>query len=409
MSKSYKKSFDDDEYDDISRPAPGGVTAGKIPLAINGGKTAIHEYMNIPTNQLVAFRNKQGRDFSRKNDELFQELVDSIRDGGIIDALTVRAIGPNQYEILAGETRWLAAQEAGLTTVPCHVMTDVDDTRARRIFTVTNLVRRTLLPSDRINGWWHYHQALKSEGRLKELKDGLTDPEIARISGGTKLRYRQIMYYVSMYTLIPEWLAKLDSDEINMRTGREIARLDEDKQRQLLPYKVSDSELALLIEVAEGKNDNLTWSESLLASILAPISPSVEASALEKASFDGEDTASDDEVKGPGTGHEFEFPAGGMETVGSNSSKGTEEGTELTGTVGESPETGDTPVVAAPLPQEAIEIAKKEMRFRKARPIIIKTVKSWLRPDDYEDAEAVIMQALKLYYEMLDKQAAQQH
>ena len=131
---SSKKTFKKNYADVSSNSTPGGVTTEKMPVPINGGKTSINEYMNIPIDQLIPFRNKQGSDFSRKDSEFFQGLVDSIRESGIIDALSIRPVAPSQYEILAGETRWLAAQEAGLTVVPCHIMKNVDDNRARRIF-----------------------------------------------------------------------------------------------------------------------------------------------------------------------------------------------------------------------------------------------------------------------------------
>lgn len=343
-----RKSFEEEE-ERMDGPTPGGATAGKIPMNIYGGKTAIPEYMYIPMGQLVPFRDKQGRDFSRRDGELFQDLVSSIREGGIIDALTVRPIGPNQYEILAGETRWLAAKEAGLNAVPCHVMNNVDDVGARRIFTVTNLMRRTLLPSDRINGWWHFYQTMKAEGRLKELREGIST------GAGENIQYRQIMYYVSMYTLIPEWLERLDDNQVPQRTAREIARLDQDKQRQLLPYTISDAEIALLVDVAGGKHEELSWSEELLASMLAP----ADRSAKQKP---------------PGK----EKPAVGQSAP--------PEGREA--------EAGEADQ----------ETARREVRFKKARSGIIRAAREGLRPEDYENARSVIVQALKLYYETMDKE-----
>lgn len=355
-----RKSFEEEDLLEQD-PTPGGATAEKIPMNIYGGKTAIPEYMYIPMNQLIPFRDKQGRDFSRKDDELFQELVNSIREGGIIDALAVRPIGPNRYEILAGETRWLAAQEAGLTVVPCHVMNNIDDTGARRIFTVTNLMRRTLLPSDRINGWWHFYQAMKAEGRLRELREGLS------VGPNEKIQYRQIMYYVSMYTLIPEWLDRLDDGQVPQRTAREIARLDEEKQRQLLPYSISDAEIPLLVEVANGKHGELTWSEEFLASMLTPlVPPAAEKTAQESQPADNENR--DD--------------AGGGEAA--------------------PPEQREAPAADGAADKE---IFRHELRFRKARPSIIKAVRNGLRPDDYENAGSIIAQALKLYYQLMDGQA----
>jgi ParB family chromosome partitioning protein len=51
------------------------------------------------------------------------ELAESIRETGIITPVTLRQTGENEYQIIAGERRWRAAQLAGLTTIPAYIWT----------------------------------------------------------------------------------------------------------------------------------------------------------------------------------------------------------------------------------------------------------------------------------------------
>lgn len=399
-----KKNFARDYTGEGIDSAPGGVTTDKIPLSINGGKTSINDFLNVPIGQLTPYQNKQGSDFSRKDKAFFQELVNSIQESGIIDPLVVRPIGLNQYEILAGETRWLAAQEVGLKVVPCHIMDNVDDAAAQRIFAVTNLLRRTLLPSDLVNGWWHYHQSLKKEGRLKELRQGISDPEISAIVGSpVKIQYRQIMNYVAMHSLIPEWLDRLD-EGLGVRAGCDIAKLDEEKQRQLLPYAVTDEDSHLLVEIAEGRNDNYTWSEELLSKILTPLS------AL-SSTKNNRDTANSNEGDGPVAvvaGEVGETPP--VEEGDALSLQVTPPSDEVSGGE-EAADQTDLALVPGPEAEEApageesidTEQYQQEKQFRKAKTSIIKGARSILRPNDYGNAESIIVKALTLYYTMLDK------
>lgn len=393
-----KKNFGKDYTGGSVESAPGGVTTEKIPLSINGGKSTINEFMSVPIGQLIPFQNKQGSDFSRKDKGFFQELVDSIQDSGIINPLIVRPIGLNKYEILAGETRWLAAQEVGLAVVPCHIMDDVDDAMARRIFTVTNLLRRTLLPSDRVNGWWHYYQSMKEEGRLKELREGIADPEISAMGGSSaKIQYRQIMNYVNMHALIPEWLERLD-EGLGMRTALEIARLDEEKQRQLLPYLVSDDDAHLLVEIATGKNADYSWSEELLSKILVPVNSLSATPENQKAGK--KEAAAPESEGGQQLSKEEDHLSSQMPPASEDASEEKDAPAQEDQGEGSAPAAEETPADDENI---NIEQYQQEKQFRKAKPSIMKGVRSILRPNDYGNAESVIVKALTLYYELLDK------
>ena len=74
-----------------------------------------------------------------------QELVASIREVGVLDPILVRAIGAQRFEIIAGERRWRAAQQAGLSEIPALVR-ELSDSQVALIALVENLQREDLSP-----------------------------------------------------------------------------------------------------------------------------------------------------------------------------------------------------------------------------------------------------------------------
>jgi len=74
--------------------------------------------------------------------EMFEKEVESIREFGFVDPLTVRSLGelPNVYQIIDGEHRWKAGMELGMEEFPCIVV-DVDDDTAKQLTIVLNETR----------------------------------------------------------------------------------------------------------------------------------------------------------------------------------------------------------------------------------------------------------------------------
>jgi len=85
------------------------------------------------------------------------ELAASISTQGLIEPLIVRRIAPNQYEIIAGERRWRAAQLAGLQAVPCLIK-DYNDEQAAAVSLVENIQRENLNPIEEAKGYLRLHE-----------------------------------------------------------------------------------------------------------------------------------------------------------------------------------------------------------------------------------------------------------
>lgn len=97
------------------------------------------------------------------------ELADSIRQHGVLQPLLVRMTG-DRYQLIAGERRWLAAQRAGLETVPCRLMT-MEDQQVSEVAIEENLKRRDLGVLEKASAFKDYMNRFEStvDGLAKKL------------------------------------------------------------------------------------------------------------------------------------------------------------------------------------------------------------------------------------------------
>ncbi len=95
---------------------------------------------------------REGQPRSQFDEGSLQELAESIATHGILQPITVRALGAGYYQIIAGERRWRAARLAGLREVPVHIL-EVDDRKAQELALVENLQREDLNPMEEARGY----------------------------------------------------------------------------------------------------------------------------------------------------------------------------------------------------------------------------------------------------------------
>jgi ParB family transcriptional regulator, chromosome partitioning protein len=104
----------------------------------------------VPVSAIIANRANPRRDFDT---EALEELTASIKEKGVMQPLLVRPSGSaNQFEIIAGERRWRAAQRAGLHEVPV-VIREVDDREALELAIIENVQRVDLNPLEEAQGY----------------------------------------------------------------------------------------------------------------------------------------------------------------------------------------------------------------------------------------------------------------
>ncbi|MDR2570460.1 MAG: ParB/RepB/Spo0J family partition protein [Oscillospiraceae bacterium] len=86
------------------------------------------------------------------DEERISELADSIREHGVLSPLLVRSVEGGYYQIIAGERRWRAAREAGISQVPARIVI-ADDKTALELAMVENLQREDLSPIEEARGY----------------------------------------------------------------------------------------------------------------------------------------------------------------------------------------------------------------------------------------------------------------
>jgi ParB family chromosome partitioning protein len=132
------------------------------------------------------------KDFAR---EALQELVDSIRQHGIIQPLIVRQVG-TRFELIAGERRWRAAQEAGLTQAPV-IIRSAGDMEVLELSLIENLQRADLNPIEEAQGY----ARLASEF-------GMRQEDIALRVGRSRAAVANAMRLLDLHPQVQIWLAQ---------------------------------------------------------------------------------------------------------------------------------------------------------------------------------------------------------
>ena len=134
------------------------MVGNKLKRGLGRGLSSLigDEVKKIETNKVLITdltRNKfQPRKNFRKDD--LQELTNSIKEQGVIQPIVVRQdkSNENKYEIIAGERRWLASQNAGLHEIPAVIL-NVDDVKSLEFAIVENVQRQDLNPIEEAKGY----------------------------------------------------------------------------------------------------------------------------------------------------------------------------------------------------------------------------------------------------------------
>lgn len=288
MAKRFDPLMADDyglDYDPNSKAA-----ISKLPNNVTGGASVLSEYMSIPVNKIKPYSGKEKRDFSDWPSEKFQELVESIKAVGILEAVTVRVAPDDEdmYEMLAGEHRWRAAMEAGLESIPAHVMRKCDDQMADSIFYVTNLLRREMTLRDKILGWSHYvkltrykRAGVKATVISEMVETGMLPQNML----DTSVQYRRIYRYAKLDDLRDEYIDAIEAGKITIVGGEQLSYLDKTQQKELLPYidKIKDNSMCKTLSlVARDREEGVSWSKEWLESFM---NPKAESEEVEKSKF----------------------------------------------------------------------------------------------------------------------------
>lgn len=184
---------------------------------------------NIAVSKLRPFENNP---YQVRDDAEMNTLIESIQTQGILSPLIVRPIeNTDEYEVISGHRRLHAAQKAGITEVPALIYALDRDSAAIAVVD-SNLHREHILPSEKAFAYKLKYEALKHQGTSCQVgTKSRTDEQIAENATDSA---RQIQRYIRLTYLIPEFLEKMDRNEIALSVGVELSFLDESSQREVL-------------------------------------------------------------------------------------------------------------------------------------------------------------------------------
>ncbi len=184
------------------------------------------------------------------DDEKMEDLVESIRNNGVLSPVLVRPDHDGGYEMISGHRRMHAAKLAGLETLPA-IVKEMDVDEATIIMVDSNVQREEILPSERAFSLKMKMKSLKRQGARRDLtsctectklenEDSKSeyDRRSANDAGETYgLKARQVHKYIRLTELIPELLEMVDDKSISVNIGYEIAGFDKDVQRWVFEYR----------------------------------------------------------------------------------------------------------------------------------------------------------------------------
>ena len=232
-----------------ARPAPPAVPAPPAAGAVQTRVPTDQELARLPLDLLQRGRYQPRMDM---RPETLSTLADSIRAQGVVQPIVVRPIGAaddrgvQRYEIIAGERRWRAAQQAGLADIPA-IIRQVPDDAAIAMALIENIQRENLNPLE--------------EGRALERlisEFGLTHQQAADAVGRSRAAVSNLL---RLLELPPEVCERLEKRELEMGHARALLGL---------PHRRQQIEVAALVA---GKGLSVREAESLVRRMIEPAKP----------------------------------------------------------------------------------------------------------------------------------------
>ena len=178
--------------------------------------------------------------FKVRDDEDMQQLVESIKERGVITPATVRQKEDGRYELISGHRRKRASELAGFDTLRCEVV-DLNRDEATILMVESNFQRSQILPSEKAFAYKMRLEAMKRQaGRPSKENSDPVGPNLIGTRSNSLLAEEtgdstsQIKRYVRLTNLVPELLEFVDEGRIKMRPAVELSYLDEDCQRDVV-------------------------------------------------------------------------------------------------------------------------------------------------------------------------------
>ncbi len=221
-----------------------------------------------------------GHPFQVRMDEDMQQLVESVKERGVLTPITLRQKEDGRYEIVSGHRRKKACELAGFETVRAEVREMTRD-EAIIYMVESNFQRSQILPSEKAFSYKMRLEAMSRQGKRTDLtcgpvghkSDGTKSRDL--VAEGTNDSARQVSRYIRLTELIPEILQMVDEGKIAFRPAVEISYLSEVEQRWLheaMEYADATPSLAQAIKLKAFSQDK-TLGPHVIESLLSEEKP----------------------------------------------------------------------------------------------------------------------------------------
>lgn len=218
--------------------------------------------------------------FQVRMDEDMQQLVESVKERGVLTPITLRQKEDGRYEIVSGHRRKKACELAGFETVRAEVREMTKD-EAIIYMVESNFQRSQILPSEKAFSYKMRLEAMKRQGQRADLTSDPVGPKLSGTRSNEELAKEtsdsatQIKRYIRLTELIPEILQMVDEGKIAFRPAVEISYLSEVEQRWLheaMEYADATPSLAQAIKLKAFSQDK-TLGPHVIESLLSEEKP----------------------------------------------------------------------------------------------------------------------------------------
>lgn len=210
--------------------------------------------VNIELSKLVAFRKRQP--FSMYDETKKQEVLESIRENGVLVPIIVRKIENDKYEIISGHNRVECSKKLYLSTIPAQIV-NCDDNKATLIMIDTNLCNRDKIPP--VEKGYAYKmkmEILKNNPNISNINEFNDNSPMGTEDGKT-----QIYRYIRLTELIKILQEKVNNEIIPLRAGVELSFLSKEEQ-EIINQVIEDEQIKISLVQAQKirlKKNNITY------------------------------------------------------------------------------------------------------------------------------------------------------
>ena len=187
---------------------------------------------SIPISELYPFKDHP---FSVVDDKRMEEMVESVKEFGVMVPVIARPLDGGGYEIVSGHRRKRACELAGIETIPVLIR-NLDDDEATILMVDSNLQQRTdIPPTERAKAYQMKMEALTHQGKRQDLTSRQVGEKlsVARIAEDSGDSERQVHRYLRLNNLNPELQEMVDEGRLAFTPAVEISYLKPEEQRDL--------------------------------------------------------------------------------------------------------------------------------------------------------------------------------